>query len=115
MLKIKNTTVLNSMIAFPAHPLLVKLLEWVCVRYSEVVFTGGYELRSRPSVHSVIPYRGMDIRSRVYADPQAVADDINLNWEYDPTRPDMKCAIFHDVGRGEHIHLQVNANTVRRV
>lgn len=115
MIRIKNTTVLESMLIHPAHPILIRLLKWFCVRYSDTVFTGGYEKRSYPSVHSTIPFRGMDIRSKNFADPQAVADDINLNWIYDPDRPWLKCAIYHNTGRGPHIHLQVHANTIRRI
>ena len=114
MIRIKNTDVLESMIMHPAHPILIELLKWFCVRYSETVFTGMYEDREYPSVHSAIPCRGMDVRSSVFSDPQAVADDVNENWTYDPDRPWLKCAIFHDVGRGRHIHLQVHPNTVRR-
>jgi hypothetical protein len=114
MTKIKNISVLESMLVHPAHPKLIKLLTWFCVRYSETVFTGMYEDRSYPSVHSQIPCRGMDVRSRVFRDPQTVVDDINRNWIYDPDRPQKMCAIYHDTGRGPHIHLQVHDNTVRR-
>ena len=114
MIRIKNTSVLESILVHPAHPKLVDLVKWVCVRYSEAILTGGYEERSYPSVHSMVPYRGMDMRSTVFRDPQAVADDINRHWEYDPARPDKKCAIYHDVGRGAHLHLQVHNNTKRK-
>ena len=111
-IQVKNTAVLESLMVHEAHPALIKLLEWVCVRYSTVVLTGQYERRHYPSVHSTIPVRGSDIRSRVYADPQGVADDINRHWTYDPERPEMRCAIYHDTGRGPHIHLQVHPRTV---
>lgn len=114
MLQIKNTVVLESMLVHPAHPRLIDLLEWVCVRYSNVVFTGLFEERDYPSVHSTIPVRGADIRSWIYDDPQSVADDINAHWEYDPERPETLSAIFHDTGRGAHIHLQAHDRTRRR-
>lgn len=111
MIRIKDHDVLETLLIHAAHPNLIKLLKWVVVRYSETVFTLGWEARDTPSVHNTVPYRGADIRSRIYNDPQAVTDDINAHWTYDHERPDMKCAIFHDAGRGRHIHLQVHKNT----
>lgn len=111
MIKIKNTDVLESMLIYPAHTKLIDLLKWFCTRYSETVFTGMYEKRDYPSVHDTNPVRGMDIRSRVFEDPQAVADDVNNHWIYDPDRPDKMCALYHDVGRGPHFHLQVCDHT----
>jgi hypothetical protein len=113
MIRIKNTTVLESMLIHPVHPKLIKLCQWFCIRYSETVFTGFYEERNYASVHSTIPVRGGDARSRIYKDPQAVADDVNRNWVYDPDRPWLKCAIYHDTGRGPHIHLQVHEKTIK--
>jgi len=113
-IRIKNHQVLESMLIHPAHPKLIELLKWFCVRYSETVLTGGYESRTYPSVHSTIPFRGMDVRSSIYEDPHAVANDVNDHWVYDPSRPEMKCAIYHNVGRGFHIHLQVHDETRRR-
>jgi len=115
MIQIKNIDVLESMLIHPAHPKLIELLKWFSVRYSNTVFTGMFEERDYPSVHSTIPVRGMDIRSRVFDDPQAVADDVNNNWIYDPDRPWLKCALYHDVGRGPHFHLQVSEKTDRRI
>ena len=114
MVSIKNLEVLESLMIHPAHPVLIDLQKWFCARYSTVMFTGGYEERDYPSVHSTIPYRGMDVRSRVYENPQGVADDVNAHWQYDPERPEMLCAIYHDTGRGKHIHLQVHRRTVLR-
>ena len=111
MIKIKNTAVLESILLYPSHPALIRLEIWFCIRYSQAVITGGYEERDYPSVHSTIPVRGKDYRSTVFSDPQTVADDINRHWQYDPERPEMKCAKYHDTGRGPHLHLQVHDNT----
>jgi len=107
MIRVKDHKVLEGMLRHPAHPKLIELVLWFAVRYSETVFTCAYEARDYPSVHSTIPFRGMDVRSRVFKDPQKVEDDINANWIYDPERPHLKCAIYHNMGRGRHIHLQV--------
>lgn len=115
MIQIKNTEVLKSMLVYPAHPKLIELLQWVSCRYSKVVFTGMYECRDYPSTHSTLPFvRAMDIRSSIYPDPKAVEADINEHWLYDPDRPWMQCALFHNSGRGWHFHLQVHDNTIQR-
>ena len=114
MIQVKNTEVLESMLIHPAHPKLTKLMQWVCVRCSQVIWTGMFEERDYPSVHSTIPVRGSDMRSRIYQDPQAVVNDINVHWIYDPDRPWMKCAVYHNTGRGWHIHLQVHDHTTKR-
>lgn len=114
MIQVKNHKVLESLLAYPAHPNLIALVTWFACRYSETVLTGGFEQRAETSVHSVIPFRGMDVRSRIYEDPQGVAGDVNDHWTYHLARPWMMCAIYHDTGRGPHIHLQVHDNTSRR-
>jgi len=111
-LKIKNHTVLQGLLTHPAHPKLIELLCWFCVRYSETVFTCGWEARDYASVHSCSPFRGMDVRSWIYKNPQAVVDDTNDHWLYDTDRPWKRCAIWHNTGRGRHIHLQVHPHTV---
>lgn len=114
MIQIKDTTVLESLILHPAHPRLIEVLLWICDRYPVVVLTGMFEERDYPSVHSTIPVRACDIRSWVYKHPEKVEADINAHWEYDPERPEMKVAIFHDTGRGPHIHIQAHDRTRRR-
>lgn len=113
-IKVKDIHVLESILSHQAHPKLVDLLKWFSIRYSNTIFTCAFEERDYPSVHSMDPYRGMDIRSWFYDAPQVVADDVNDHWQYDPKRPERKCAIYHDVGRGAHLHLQVHDNTEYR-
>ena len=110
-IQIKNTEVLESMLLHPTHPRLIDVERWICDRFPVVVFTGHFEERDYPSVHSTIPVRGTDIRSWIYTEPQKVADEINVAWVYDPGRPEMNVAIYHDMGRGKHIHLQVHDRT----
>ena len=112
MIRIKDIETLEGMLIHATHLILINLLKWTVVRYSDTVFTCGWEQRKTPSVHSMIPLRGMDIRSRIYDNPQSVVDDINAHWEYDHERPEMRCAIYHDVGRGQHIHLQAHDHTI---
>lgn len=62
-------------------------------------------------VHGTIPVRGIDLRLRNYNIATQVVNLINSHWLYDEKRPVMKCAMFHNVGSGHHIHLQVHPNT----
>jgi len=109
---IKNHKVLMEVLAAPYHSKLIHLLVWVCVRHDPMIITSGYRGPKGKSVHNTKPCRGVDIRSWVYENPQAVVDDINDAFQYDPERPHMRCAILHDTGSGNHIHLQVCKGTI---
>ncbi len=109
-IQIKDYRVLRSLLEVPYHPTLIALILWITARYSETLFTSGYR-KGDKGVHGQVPCRGTDIRSRVYDNPQAVVDDINAHWKYDPKRVNMRCALLHSVGKGLHIHLQVHPNT----
>jgi hypothetical protein len=37
---------------------------------------------------------------------------LNDRWDYDPVRPQKVVCIYHDVGQGKHIHLQVHPRTI---
>lgn len=103
---------LRGMINVPWHVNLLKLYSWVELRFQNTIITCAYEPRNYSSVHSVIPLRGLDIRSRVYNNPEAIVVAINKVWDYDPKRRGLfLCAKYHDAGRGAHIHLQVHDNT----
>lgn len=108
---IKNHKVLMEILAAPYHAKLIQLMIWTCIRHNPIVMTSGYRGPHGNSVHNTKPCRGLDIRSTVYNDPQAVVDDINNYATYDPARPNKKCAILHDIGKGVHIHLQVHRKT----
>ena len=111
MISIKNSNVFQQVIAVPWHPKLIDLVEWFDKKWGNVIITCAYERRNYPSVHSLNPLRGVDIRSRNFADPAWMEKEINEHWVYDSDRPSKKCCIYHDVGRGRHFHLQVHENT----
>jgi hypothetical protein len=112
MIRVKDIHVLEALLSHTAHPHLIALMQWFVVRYSETMITCAYEKRDYPSVHDMEPYRAMDIRSSVFENPQAVVDDINAHWVYDPERPRYRVAIYHNTGRGDHIHVQVHDRTL---
>ena len=108
----KNLKVLRSLFTVAWHPILIALFLWLTVRYSKgkIVLTSGFR-EGDAGVHGTMPLRGLDIRSTVFKNPQQICDDINKEWIYDDKRPDKKVAIYHNVGKGLHIHLQIHSNT----
>ncbi len=113
-LQVKNFQVLRSLLTSLYHPRLVDVLAWVCGNApGDVIITSGYR-PGDPGVHGAQPCRAVDIRSWVFADPAAFADRINTAWIYDPRRPQYRVCLYHDVGRGPHLHLQAHPNTTKR-
>ena len=125
--QIKNHKVLNALLSVPYHGKLIEVICWVAFRYVDrdrpLVITSGYRAGDK-GVHGTRPYcRGIDIRSSTFSDPQAVVDDVNNHFTYDPFRPTHKVdgaeqplnvAKYHESkpGAGFHIHLQVHGRTV---
>ena len=79
-----------------------------------LIITSLYRINGK-GVHCVLPLRGVDFRVRNGEVGEAIATAINDKWIYDPTRPWLRCAIIHDVGKGLHLHVQSCSNTIRRV
>ena len=110
MIRVKNADVLDKLLMVPLHLNLRHLLKWLVARFDDVTITSAH----RPGddgVHGQTPCRGLDIRSWIYDQPSQVVAEINRVWMYDPQRPELSCALLHDVGKGAHIHLQVHDRT----
>ena len=112
MITIKNFGILRVLMERKYHHKLVSLLEWSYNNVIQLIYMTSAFREGDNGVHGTTPCRGLDLRSHGLENPQALCDKINKAWIYDPKRPDKVCAIFHDVGQGEHIHLQVHPNTV---
>lgn len=86
-------------------------LDFMCIKWfkKEIILTSLIRPKTTDSgIHKA--KRGADARTIGYFDRQeieTIVEYINLQYPYDPKRPKMKSAIFHDVGLGEHIHIQV--------
>ena len=106
---VKDHKVLMNLMLYRYHRKLVALVTWCYVRLSEVTITSAWR-EGDEGVHGC--GRGIDIRSRCFDVPQAIADEINKHWKYDPARPEKMCALYHDSGQGPHIHLQVSDATI---
>jgi hypothetical protein len=92
------------------HKAMQEFLIWFRKTFGEPFITGAFR-DGDLGVHGTIPLRGLDFRSYIYTNPQNVVDTINQIWSYDFKRPGKMCAILHDTGKGNHIHLQVHPNT----
>ena len=77
----------------------------------ELTITSLYRIGDH-GVHGTLPLRGTDIRTRDKATGKSLEHLINRIWQYDPERPEKKCAILHGRGSNMHLHLQVHENTV---
>ena len=120
MIQVKNPSVLRELLVEKYHSILIELILWLLQRYDNIVITSGYRDGDK-GVHGTSPCRGVDIRSwnlsRVDSSAVSASElckDVNLHWQYDPSRPEKLCAILHDAGSGNHIHLQAHSHTVMK-
>ncbi len=96
------------------HPTMRKLAAWL-QDVTGLTFTITSIYRTTGTgVHTTLPVRGLDLSCRLESLGKLIAAEVNSNWAYDPDRPEMECCIFHDVGQGPHLHLQVHPSTTRR-
>ena len=115
MISIKDIPVFNALLSKVYDPTLIEIVSEVESYFPGITITEGF--REGTGVHSTDPVRAIDLRSRNYTEEQIRAreDFINDTWIYDPERPQMKCCIVHDVGRGVHFHLQCCSRTQKRI
>ena len=115
-IKINDSKVFAALLEVPYHKKLVALALWYVYRYDNPVITSAHRKQKiwegDSGIHMTIPGRALDFSVVGLTDPRKVIEDVNNHFEYDPGRPDMRCAIYHDVGQGMHIHLQVSDSTV---
>lgn len=92
---------------------LEEIVKDVRSKFGLSVVTSCYRPGDR-GVHGQMPVRGIDLRCRMVSIGRCIERWVNSRWEYDPQRPHMKCALYHDVGYGIHLHLQSHPNTRKR-
>lgn len=97
---------------------LTELFIWLPSVVDNIVITSAWRpVKIHPNdskIHTMTPLRAADLRSRVFDQPEKIAEAINNKWIYDPGRPNMKVCLYHNTGRGWHFHLQVHPKTERR-
>lgn len=112
-LQFKNEKVFRNYLLKPHHANLIELEWWWLDRYGEAVVTSAFRYGDT-GVHGTDPLRGIDFRSWIYSNPQAMVDEVNSHFVYDPNRPNKKCVILHNIrNKGIHLHLQVCDRTVK--
>lgn len=133
-LRPKSHKELQALMLVPYDHKMIALAMWIMTRLSEVIITSAYR-KGDKGVAGTIPCRHLDIRSRIYDDPEKVVEDINRHWTYDHKRTHLKCALYHakcaecgennlhthrkmcekcgaDIAAFWHIHLQTHDNTM---
>ena len=109
---VKGLDVLQSLEqAGGLHRRMWEVLIWMVENGYKITITSMYR-PGDPGVHGQKPCRGVDIRSHYFHLPEAVVYAINRAWDYGDGKH--KVAIYHDVGRGPHIHLQVRDETRKK-
>jgi len=115
-IRIIDHKVFRALLEVVYHPKMIALALWFAYRYNFPTITSGYrkdKIHDKDSgIHCTKPCRAIDFSTTALIHPEAAVDDINAHWKYDSDRPEMKCAVYHDVGFGFYLHLQVHENTV---
>lgn len=76
-----------------------------------------HDPQHQPGVH--VYGRGCDLSVRSYSlsEVNGLVNYVNENWQYDPARPMMLCALYEDAthpdSSGAHIHLQSHLDTAK--
>lgn len=130
----KNHKVLTRMLTKAWHPKAIELLVWLTFSVHteaghNLIVTSAWRptrIHSNDSgIHTTIPLRAFDLRSHRWVEdeddghyesifgvlPERIRDAVNHCWQYDKYRPHLKVCVFHDTGKGWHLHMQVHPNT----
>lgn len=94
------------------HPALKDVLRDLETEYDCFTITSLYRIEN--GVHHTMPLRAIDLRCRNIEVGRSIEYWVNKRWAYDPTRPGYEVCMFHDTGRGKHLHVQVHDLTVRQ-
>ena len=99
---------INVFELFPTVPIVTNL--WRSNAEQIRIYRNNAKFVKKPwrSVHEL--WRGCDvsIKNLTSEEIKAIVEAINEIYQYDKDRPTKKTAIHHDVGAGDHIHIQVN-------
>lgn len=129
MEKTRLMLTLRQMTEFPQiHPTLLEVLKSLVHRWPhfQLVVTSLARTREEDEnlgasgIHSAgPPWRAIDLRTRSLQERQMdrlriVEEAVNLEWIYDPQRPDLKVLLVSAHGTGPHAHVQVHNRTIRR-
>ena len=135
MIQIKNSDIIFALLTKRYDPKLSLLIKYLA-DIAGIFITEAYRPKKhKHDLHGTTPVRAIDGRASIYTHPGIVADRINAKWIYDPSRPQMKCALYHarcpqcacdhkyafeklcrqcayNITNHWHIHFQVHPKTV---
>lgn len=114
---IKNVEVFESLMEGLYHYKLCEIAKDLINLMSKMSLTPTITSAYRNGDTGVHGYgRGLDFRTHHLSidEINTLCSVINERWCYDPARPEMVCLMYHDVGKGPHLHLQVHPNTKER-
>lgn len=75
----------------------------------EFIITSMY--REDSGIHGTIPLRAIDLRCRNNVMGELIKKYLNKNWKYDINRKFLNVCLYHDTGKGKHLHIQTHPNT----
>lgn len=107
-LDFKSYQILKNFTTKEYHPKLAQFLSWWGDEFYEIIITSAWRATGFHSTG-----RAVDLRSWIYANPSGMEKYVNDQWVYDPNRPHYKVCVLHDVGKGDHFHIQVHDRTIR--
>jgi len=116
MVTIKSAKIFEALAIYAYPKSLIEIALFIIMKMESIevepVVTSAYR-KDDTGVHG--NFRGLDFRTwdlnQIFIDE--LCDEVNRIWLYDPERPEKVCLLFHDVGRGPHLHLQVHPRTRR--
>lgn len=111
MIQIKNVNVITPF----CHPKLFDVLEWLSTWFPGPMVITSWWRPDDPGIHGIFPCRAVDLRSSHLPAVSAghVADAINVAWDYGWHRPSKNVCVLHDIGQGQHFHIQASDETRR--
>lgn len=91
--RVKSDKVFMELLV-PWHAKLKMVMEWVCSKWpGEVMITSGHRIDG--SLHSYLPLRPVDLRSREFGDPRNVEYMINKHWKYNHPSKKLDVCVYH--------------------
>ena len=120
MIAFKNLRALSDWSAI--HPRLLEVITfmlekaWPTDRDMVVTRIAEPDANQKTAIHTCgPPHRAADFSIRTLPDQtgKRIEEKVNGEFRYDGDRP-KQVAYFHDAGSGNHLHIQVSNNTVRR-
>ena len=114
---VKDADVFESLMDGLYYYKLIELTKFVINLMGKMRITPVVTSAYRKDDTGVHKYgRGVDFRTHHITEDEikTLCEVVNNRWVYDPKRPEKVCLMYHNVGKGPHLHLQAHQNTIER-